>query len=280
MIMQKKYNKVITQITTLTSDMSQSLLEGQFKGEQQRKLSENHIIRYADAISRDLWLFDAMPIRVDWFGRMFDGQHRCLAVLRTNKSMKVLIVYGLDPEVYKVCDRGKPRTFGDALRRNGELYYRELASALMMLLEYKDSRAGNYSGGSKFSSLTQTQDILKLLEENPNLRISAKRVMPARFVISPSIGTFLHHLFSQKDEKQANVFFDKLANGEGFKVRDPIGVLRDRLLFNKSEPIKMNREYKIAIVIKAWNIFRQDGQIKKLLWKDQKNSKETMPEIK
>ena len=100
----KKYPEVVIETTLLTPEKAQSLLDGQFEGVMQRKVAIRYVQRYADALKRGLWLFDAMPIRIDWFGRMFDGQHRCKAIVMASKSVKVLIVYGLDPEVYKVCE--------------------------------------------------------------------------------------------------------------------------------------------------------------------------------
>ncbi len=275
----KKYAKVVTEITELTPEKAKTLLDSQFKGVAQRKVSSRHVFRYTDAIKRGLWMFDAMPIRIDWFGRMFDGQHRCLAVVKAQQSMKVLIVYGLSPDVYQVCDRGKARSYGDALRRNGELYYNELASAIILLSIYR-SGITSYSGGAAVSKPCQTQDILKMLEDSPGLRTSAKKIQSARVILAPSIATFLHYIFSEKHSQKADMFFEKLGSGEGFKKKDPIRVLRDRLTFNKMEAVKMERKYKIAIAIKAWNVFCEDGELTNLVWRSAKKPKEIFPVVK
>ncbi len=276
---QKKYSKVVTEITMLTPGKAKTLLDSQFQDSEQRKISQTHILRYTDAVRRGLWMFDAMPIRVDWFGRMFDGQHRCTAVIKAKQSVKILIVYGLNPEVYQVCDRGKPRSFGDALRRNGEKHYKELASALTLLHIYRRGTV-QYGGGSSLALICQTQDILELLDENPGLRESAQKIVGARVILSASIAMFLHYVFSEKNAEQADVFFEKLGSGEGFKKKDPIRVLRDRLAFNKVEAVKMERKYKIAIIIKAWNVFRQNGELTRLTWRGPKKPKEVYPVIK
>ena len=89
----------------------------------------------------------------------------------------------------------------------------------------------------------------------------------------------MHYVFSKKNILKADDFFNKLATGEEFKQKDPIRLLRDRLLFNKKEPIRMEREYKIAITIKAWNAFRRGDSMTKLTWRSQKKPKEEVPII-
>ena len=273
--MKKKYTKIIMAITLLTPEKAKMLLDGMY--EFQRKISNCHIMRYTDAIERGLWLFDGMPIRVDWFGRMFDGQHRCEAVIRTGKAIRVLIIYGLDPETYKVCDRGKTRNFADALRRNGEKYCKYLAFALISVQIYKEK--GNFNRGGVFRYTLQTDDILKLLKQRPELRTSIQKVRSVKPVLSVGIAATMHYLFSEIDSAKADEFFRKLATGEDCKKKDPILALRDRLLFDKGQAIKMEREYKLAIIIKAWNAFRQGKPLTKLSWGGPKNKKEPIPKI-
>lgn len=275
---QKKYPKVVMEITMLTREKAQTLVDSQT--DQQRKLSNAHVARYADASERGLWKFDGTPIRVDWYGRMVDGQHRCHMVIKTGKAEKVLIIYGLDPDIFQVLDSGKRRAIGDALRVLDESHYCVLASALTILAAYENGTisAGHGVGGEKYKSF-QTEDALTLLKKHPDLRASVKKAMPVRIVLNLSAAAFLHYVFSKKNAPQADEFFEKLASGEGFKKKDPIGVLRDRLLFNRTEAKKMNRGCKIAITIKAWNVFRRGGTLTKLTWRGEKRPEEPMPEI-
>ncbi len=273
---QKKYSKVVTEITMLTVEKAQSLVDTQT--DQQRKLSEPHVARYSDASKRGLWKFDGTPIRVDWFGRMLDGNHRCHMVIRTKKPEKVLIIYGLDPDVFQVLDSGKRRTLADAFRSRSEDYYTVLASAITLLYSYENGHIPSGHGPSG-GRVLQTEDAIKLLEKHPNMRMSIKKIMPVRSVLQESAAGFLHYLFCKKSTSQADEFFEKLASGEGFKKKDPIRVLRDRLLFNKTEANKMTRGCKIALTIKAWNVFRVRGTLTKLTWRTSKKPNEPMPKI-
>lgn len=273
---QKKYSKELTEITILTPEKAQSLLDTQT--DQQRKRSHQHVARYADAMKRGLWRFDATPIKVDWYGNLIDGQHRLSAIIISGISIRTLMVYGLDPEVFQVLDTGKRRNLGDAFRISGESYYNTLASAIGLLALYEKGflRSGKGSGSFR---MPQIEDGIKLLDNHSDIRESVKIVYPARLVLQESVSCFLHYLFNKKDHNKADEFFEKLASGEGFKRKDPIRLLRDRLLFNKTEAVKMERLYKIAIAIKAWNVFRQDGEMTRLTWRGTKKPDESMPEI-
>ena len=136
MARRKKYSKIIHSIIKLTPEIAQKLLDTQI--EDQRKLSKSYVLKYAEAFKKGLWKFAADPIRVDWYGNLIDGQHRCQMVVLTKKSIKVLIVYGLDPEVYKVIDSGKKRNLSDALTINGEKSCKVLSAVLALLYHYLD----------------------------------------------------------------------------------------------------------------------------------------------
>lgn len=273
---QRAYPKVVMEITMLTPEKAKSLLDTQ-TGEQ-RQLSQPYVARYIDAMKRGLWRFDATPIKLDWDGRLLDGQHRCRMVVKTGKAVKMLMVYGLDPEVFKVLDSGKRRTLGDAFRNQGESHANTLAAGISLL--YLHELDAFLTGKSRGFLVPQTEVAVKLLEKNPNLRASLDKVYSARSALPESVGCFLHYVFSQKDKSKADAFFEKLATGEGFKEKDPIRVLRDKLLFNKTQAIKMQRYYKMAITIKAWNVFRRDGTLGKLTWRGSKlMRKEPMPII-
>lgn len=261
----KKYNKIEMEIITLTQKLAQTYLDNLSPG--QRKLSHRYVLRYIDAMKRNMWQLGGTFIIRDWFGYLIQGQHICAAVVSNSTPIKIIEIRGVNPSVFKVLDKGRPRKLFDALEIEGETYCKPLSSALGWLFCYITNRT--YQSGSKW--LFQIEDGLELLEKNPGLRKSLEKVLPAcqgeDKIISLSIGTFLHYVFAKKSKSQADEFFQKLATGEGFKKNDPIRLLRDRLLKDKGQIIKMSREYKINIAIKAWNVFRRNGTLTRLIWR-------------
>ncbi len=269
MAKRKKYSKIIHSIIKLTPQIAQKLLDTQI--DIQRKLSKNYVKKYAEAFEKGLWKFAADPIRVDWFGNLIDGQHRCEMVILTKKSIKVLIVYGLDPEVYKVIDSGKRRNLSDALAINGEKSCKVLASTLALLYHYledgKERISPGRGTGETVSLKLQTEEALQLLEKNTGIRDSIKKVYPVGKVMHVSAAVFCHYLFSKKDADAADDFFNKLATGIGLTKRSPILALREAFLFDKLEAKTMPRGHKIALTNKAWNMCRKGKTCTKISWR-------------
>ena len=269
--MQKKYTKFEMEVTDLSPEKAIQLLEGQV--DKQRNLAKHHVKRYTDALSRGMWLFDGTPIKIDWYGRMIDGQHRCNAVIQSGKTIKkIVMMYGLDPDVFKVLDSGKTRSLGDVLKINNEAHYNCTASSVSLAMKYFGDHAMQNS-----NIRLQTEDVLKFIDEHPDIRESVKKGMKAKHILPTGICGFLHYIFSLKHLDEADIFFDKLASGEGFIEKDPVRVLRDRLLFSKSEKARMTRLYQMAISIKAWNLCRNGKKCRSLSWRNTSNPFEEFP---
>jgi len=273
MAKRKKYGKPRWELTLVTPKIAQEFLDTQI--EKQRPLTVNHVAEYADAMERNLFLFDGTTIKFDWYGRMIDGQFRCHAIIKSGKRQRVLIVYGLNPDVFKVLDSGKKRTLGDTFNIRGEVSSNQLAAAVGLLW-----RHGKHKFLTHSNKKPQREDAIELLRKHPKLRISLKKAYPAKDILVQTVGGFLHYIFSQKNEEQADEFFEKLASGEGFKKKDPIRVLRDAFIRNRAKAgvHKKNRVYIIAIAIKAWNAFRQNRSLSGLSWREN-NPDEPMPKV-
>jgi len=268
--MNKKFSQFTFTVEALTPKHAKELLEGKYEG--QRVLNQERIRKYALAMKGGNWLFDGMPIRVDWYGRLIDGQHRLNALVKWGGIIKKQVIeYGLDPDVYKVMDSGKTRCLGDALRRNQEKNYTSLASALMILSLYE-------KGTTLIGSTTylETADALSILEANPGLRDSAAKSLIARHIFPTGPGTFLHYILSRIDPDEADVFFGKMATGEMLEQKNPILTLRNMLTVAKEgfRSATINREVRLAWAINAWNCFRkgQKATKAKLSWRETKAS--------
>lgn len=294
MTRRKKYPKIIHSIIKLTPEIAQKLLNTQTKD--QRTISKTYVNTYAQAVKKGLWQFAGDPIRVDWYGKLIDGQHRYQMVIQSEKSIKILILYGLDPNVFKVIDSGKKRAVSDALTINGEKSCKLLAAALVLLYYYlRDGKkristhrgAATGKGGPNEANL-QTEEILNLLEKQPDIRKSLAKVYSTGKLLPASGAVFCHYLFSKIDPEMADTFFEKLSTGEDLKKGNPILALRNTFLLNKLEVKEMPRGIKIGLTIKAWNMCRKEKTCTKISWKtkiitngkgEKKRVAEPIPEI-
>jgi hypothetical protein len=111
---------------TLTPKLAAELLATALPN---RRLRQPDVRKYAADIRNDDWKGEDGQIFV-WEGRMWDGAHRCHAVILTGTSIPVVIV---TQEPSRTADTGLQRTFGDTMEIEGWEYSRELQATVNAL---------------------------------------------------------------------------------------------------------------------------------------------------
>src|SRR6516225_3546597 len=85
-----------------------------------RTLSAGSVARLAAAMRRGEWMPDSTDaIGIDLDGGVINGQHRLQAVIESGIEIEMLVVTGVRPEVIKVIDQGRGRTFNQWLAMDG-----------------------------------------------------------------------------------------------------------------------------------------------------------------
>jgi len=150
------------------------------------------------------------------------------------------------------------RSFGDTLKLRGENNYDSLSGILWRVATWE--LGGGTAHGSRLRA-TKAQKTATL-EKYPWLRElagAAKRVA-SQAGTTPSIVGFCWWQFHQLDAEDAEFFFGRLGDGQGLAEGDPVYELR-KLLRGKS-PNLSNDRWLTAIVIKAWNAYRDGDRVK------------------
>ncbi len=216
---------------------------------------------YADAMRRSEWAFEGTPFVIDRDGNFIQGQHRALAVIRSQTPIHaVVVVRGVNPTAFDLIDTGKPRTVGDALGHIEVENYNVVANACRLIMSYG---TGTRSLNTQFTG----PQIKAFYKDNPELTQSIAPARKTKPLMGHGLGTALHFLFARKDKDAADVFFESLATGEQLSRTDPILVLRNRLL--QKGPAKLPAAFVFAITIKAWNATRKGQAITLLKWLDE-----------
>ena len=82
-----------------------------------RKVKQSNVALYAEEIRSGRWQFNGEAIRFSKSGKLLDGQHRLLAVVKAGAPMKTLVIYDIDDSV-SVYDVGTNRTINQILFAN------------------------------------------------------------------------------------------------------------------------------------------------------------------
>lgn len=242
-----------THIETITPDIARMYLA---KNTRNRPLNMRAVKKYADAIKRGEWKLNGETIKMN-DDVLIDGQTRLHAIITAGLPIQTYVIKGLTSDVFDSIDIGNIRTTPDIFSLMGESYCAKMSSALIMVDKYLTGRVST-------SNSYTVQQMKKLLEDHPNIRFSCRDVKDTKRIISPSLLTACHYLFSKMDEELANNFVNKLITGAGLVEGDPIYVLRERLINNNLSKAKLKRDYLMAIVIKSWNALRTNTELKTL----------------
>ncbi len=94
--------------TELTPELAAQLLAKAHPS--QRRPAPQTVSMYARAIREGRWRLVADAILVDADGRMFNGGHRCAAVIAAHRSIPVMICWDADPTTFDLIDIGRKRS--------------------------------------------------------------------------------------------------------------------------------------------------------------------------
>jgi hypothetical protein len=81
-------------------------------------------------MASDRWGLTGDTIKFGTNGQLLDGQNRLSASVKSGKSFRTHVVFGIDPALFGRMDIGKPRNAADVLHIAGFKYAAALAAAI------------------------------------------------------------------------------------------------------------------------------------------------------
>lgn len=226
-----------------------------------RNVRQRVVLAYAADMSAGHWQWNGESIKFAADGTLLDGQHRLAAIAESGTTIPMLVVRGLENDAQETVDGGAKRKFGDVLKLRGEQQPLILAAIIRRVTLWDD---GNRWGDNKSRATSTNAQMLQTLERYPWLRdITQPSAMVSTHCGLPgSIIGFGWWLFSRLDEnaaKDVDFFFARLSDGQGLVKGDAIYELRRGVENSRSVRGARSERYLTAIMIKAWNAYR-DGQ--------------------
>lgn len=255
--------EVRVSIVTITPDMARTWLGSNVKNRKQRR---DGIESYARDIKNGHWLLTGDSIKFDWFGNLIDGQHRLEAIVLANRSIEVVVVWGLNPKVQDRIDNGILRQFRDQLRLRNIEHADIIAPMLRRIILWDEP----YNERVQFNRNRVTAAELEaaFVEHQADVEACAAFVAPIYrgSSLSASLVAFIFWILQAANDAEARIFIHKMCTGANLGENDPIMVLRDRI--NKSK--KKNRATiaqaeALWLAMFAWNVWLEDREVTRLL---------------
>ena len=269
------------EVVQLTPELAKEFLDKNTNN--YRRPGTRAVIELANAMSRGEFNSiipsnDAISFAED--GTMTNGQHRCMAVIRSGVTIPVLVLRGGGTELGDVMDVGRKRSTAQVLERHGFKDGTFLASTVR--------RYGYIVTGDEGNRMFTNPQILAFVEKNhdtllvPAMKYARRKGKPVGLVKAVVSGVYV--AAAQADVELAEEFFDRLTDGTGLYDGHPVHALRKR--FAEPGGKKMfsggrgDMVFQSALTIKAWNAFYQRQEVRALRWRGKgKLATEEFPEI-
>ena len=279
--MNSNYQQTTCAIEEITPETAKQWLGLNHKN---RRLSDPIITRLAGIIRRDEWMPDSTDgIGLDTDGGVINGQHRLNAVIEADKPIRALVVRNVRPEVIKVIDQGRGRTFTQYLQMMENIIQPNVTAPAVEWL-YRMNH------GLEVAMPTALKPTVpQLLETFGEHRKITQSVEPAhdayRRVACPTkpMLAAYHYAMASVDAELADDFFAGLASGVDLTERSPVHALREKYLKeNAKDQSRKARAYVLAAwLVKAWEATRQGLELteRQLYWTTSGRKGEPFPKV-
>lgn len=271
--LKRAQHEVFAEFGDLTPELAALLLDRNPPEENRILRASSTAARYARDITEGRWENNGESVVISADGLLNDGQHRCVAVLMAGKQIPVLFAFGVSRESRLTTDQGISKTAGDYLGMQGIQNSNHLAATAGMLIEIE--RHGKLI--SQAAAKPNKSEIRERVLQDSDIEASFKfvRRKGAKRIASFTTLATAHYLFSQADADDADVFMDRLIEGTELKARDPVFVVREKLI---SREVRLNKNEQLKALIMAWNNFRAGKTVRTLTHRVQRGEK--LPGVK
>lgn len=247
----RSYSEVAT-ITTLTPDAARRLLANNTHN---RPLRSKLVSKLAKIIDEKRWKFNGASIVVDKKGRLLDGQHRLHAIVRADKSVRTVLVTGVNPAAFDTIDQGAKRTGSDIFNLCGVRNASVVAAAINIICQNRRNIPEGSSAGHASAEMDERIkmfDLLPTFEDDVAYVVRYSKELSG--IVSLSMMAGMYYLFKEKSVPAARAFLAELAHGKS-KDDSPPAILRQQMIALSEEDYRIGRQARAAYLKVAWNAF-------------------------
>lgn len=278
--------------TVITPEMADAFLQ---RNTNNRNPKPAQVQRISMALLLGEWMYNGEAIKFDWYGVLLDGQNRLLAIKATGVPAESLIVEGLPPESQETMDGIVPRRLSDILKWKGEKDPTSLA-ALINLVHIWD-----HNGLRNASAYRPTKgQALDLLNRHPEIReaLRAGQAIARKVPVGVTLASACWFRFNLLDPDDNKDFWHAVTTGFHIPTDEQIAEAQangEPAVGKASEPetgtylvaayLRRDKErrevpqwVKHAMIIKAWNLYRDGETRRHLSFKSGGQKSEKFPE--
>lgn len=220
------------------------------------------VAKYARDMTAGNWRRNGETVKRATDGTVPDGQHRLYACMQAEVPFWSLVVTGVAPDAQDTIDTGIRRKLSDQLAIGNEKNAVILASVARWSLRWLHGVRGGTSRGGGFDPTYS--EVLDFIELTPQLRDATQFAVHAREVFKPvraSVYGVAWMLFNGINDIAAKVFLDGVTAGADLPAGHSALAFRTRMLNAALSDERLNESEQLALMIFAWNAFREDRKM-------------------
>lgn len=246
----------------ITPTIAKQYLEANIRN---RSVKMAIVLRYANEMSIGQWKRDTgETIKISKTGIILDGQHRLLALIKANVSLKFHVATGIEDSVFDVIDTGSTRNATDCFKIEGIKHGNTIPSIMSKYYLLKTFKSTSRNTNNRLT----IPSLLKMYYEREaywqdTAAQTHKWYLTFAKILKPSLIGGMYSLFYDIDADDAFEFTNQMATGQNI-TNNSIGFLRQKLMQDKMSQRKMSMSLKDALIIKSWNFYRKGEDIKQL----------------
>lgn len=249
-------------IVELTPDLAAMWME---LNTSNRKVNPQTVDRYARDIAAGRWQVNGEPIIFDRKRVLRNGQHRCLAVIKSGVSILVYVIFDVDEGAFMTMDGGRKRTAADQLGVLKEKHAAPVAAAVRLIVSYETGAYDYYP---------TTPEIIEALNgRHSKIRDSISAGVSVGHLMPPSAGIATGYITSTIDKELSESFMSQFASGADLSDGHPVLALRDKIFRVKgdrsgngrqSHHLQIRSYLYLQWAAFAWNALREGRSIKQI----------------
>lgn len=252
--------QIDAEVVRVTPDMAKKFLSHNTNN---RPLRRDYVSELAASMRRGEWVLNGETVKFAKDGKLLDGQHRLHGIIESRQAIDLLVVRNVENDAFATIDMNRKRTAADALAIAGYPNEKLVAASVRLILLLAEDPVSF----RQVYSHTQIKEWCDAYFEELSRFIPLGRMVSKSNLCEPTMVVGLAYYFNAKDPDKTQRFFSRLADGAGLGEGDPILALRSRLAANATSPAKLPRVDVCALIIKAWNAWRDRRDVEVLAWR-------------
>lgn len=167
--MTKQKNKI--EVVRMTPDMARSILKNNTNN---RNVKRERVNLYASDMEKGRWQLNGESIVIDANGNLKDGQHRLMAVIKSQCTVPMVVVTGVDADC-NIYDRGSGRSVKDIMTISMEDKWKQSNHIIAICNRFLYMKKSINSCNSDFDVIKFIETYENELEQIYHIAINKKR---------------------------------------------------------------------------------------------------------